>query len=509
MRARPLLVALLLTLGPALGAPQDGLDTIRDFKKYFKKYKEPAQRVEAVLALDGIDLPETVDTLLPLLKDADPDVVEAVLRVLGTFEERPAIDRLIAVLAEEKSEVGRLGILRSLERGAYGGLGESVALCLQDRSWAVRRAAILAVTSGGGGERAALILPLCADPEIAVRCAAFDALALLAAPEARASAVAALADPSWQVRSSAIRALGVVRHRDSIPILIERMEVEDGRLIADIGNALDAITGRALGTRLELWQRFWEANGAVYQIPTDAELAELRRKQAEHKALYEGAKGQVTYHGIDTPSRKVLFVIDVSGSMENEVSERERFAGGGYPSLSRMDIVKTELQRTIENLEDYVEFNILAFATDVTRWKKGLTRANVLQKTSAIDWVGRLEPLGGSSQEDLARVGLGGAANLESGKTNTWGALAAALEIGEGAKPTEDYELDLDTVFFLSDGKPTFGDRIEINEILMGVLEANALRRVVIHTIAIGQFDKSFMERLARENGGVFVDLGK
>ena len=66
-----------------------------------------------------------------------------------------------------------------------------------------------------------------------------------------------------------------------------------------------------------------------------------------------------------------------------------------------MDIVKTELQRTIENLEDYVEFNILAFATEVKPWKKKLVKANVLNKSNAIDWVGRLEPLGGASRQDL------------------------------------------------------------------------------------------------------------
>jgi hypothetical protein len=38
---------------------------------------------------------------------------------------------------------------------------------------------------------------------------------------------------------------------------------------------------------------------------------------------------------------------------------------------------------------------------------------------------------------------------------------------------------------------------------------ANELRKVVIHTIALGEFQKEFMRTLARENGGVFVDLGR
>ena len=44
----------------------------------------------------------------------------------------------------------------------------------------------------------------------------------------------------------------------------------------------------------------------------------------------------------------MLFVIDVSGSMESDVVEKDRFADGDYPSYSRMDIVKTELARTVE-----------------------------------------------------------------------------------------------------------------------------------------------------------------
>jgi hypothetical protein len=35
-----------------------------------------------------------------------------------------------------------------------------------------------------------------------------------------------------------------------------------------------------------------------------------------------------------------MFVIDVSGSMENLVVEKERFQDGGYPSLLRIDIVQ-------------------------------------------------------------------------------------------------------------------------------------------------------------------------
>jgi hypothetical protein len=202
-------------------------------------------------------------------------------------------------------------------------------------------------------------------------------------------------------------------------------------------------------------------------------------------------------------------VIDVSGSMEQEVVEKDRFKDGDYPSFKRIDIVKTELQRTIQDLESYVEFNIVAFATDTKRWKKGQVKANVLNKSSAITWIRRLESIGGSSKEDLASVGLVGSANLEAGRTNTYAALMDALDAGGQGVRDKNYEVSIDTVFFLSDGRPSWGKFIDTDDILREVRAANELRKMVIHTIAIGEFQKSFMERLAVDNGGVFVDLGK
>ena len=74
---------------------------------------------------------------------------------------------------------------------------------------------------------------------------------------------------------------------------------------------------------------------------------------------------------------------------------------------------------------------------------------------------------------------------------------------------TKDYAVDVDTVFFLSDGRPTVGAFVDPDDILREVKEANDLRKVIIHTIAIGEFQKDFMKRLAEENGGIFVDLGR
>ena len=497
------------SLSTASALSQGEEEILKEFKKYFKKYKDSPSRVEAVRALEGVESVAAVQVLLPLLKDEDPEVVRAAVGILSSFQTRPPIDALLVELSEEKNEETRVGLLKVLTQGGYKGTSEVVAECLSDRAWSVRRQAVRALTTAGETDFLEPIEALRGDKESAVRCVVLQAILALKSTHVVAYSIEALQDDTWQVRSVAIHSLGEVRSRDSIEPLIGQMSLEEGRLVADAAQALENITGRAFGERVALWQRFWDQNKERYQIPSDEEMVKLRAIQAARRAEYEKAEGMSSYHGIETPSRSMLFVIDVSGSMEHEVREKERFKDGDYPSYSRMDIVKTELARTVANLESYVEFNILAFATDVKRWKKTLVPANVLNKSSADSWIKRLEPIGGESKSDLARLGLTQAANLEGGKTNTYGALAEALGLaGKGAK-ADEYEIEVDTIFFLSDGRPTHGTYTDPQDILRSIGEANELRRVVIHTIAIGDFNKTFMELLAKENGGVFIDLGK
>ena len=100
--------------------------------------------------------------------------------------------------------------------------------------------------------------------------------------------------------------------------------------------------------------------------------------------------------------------------------------------------------------------------------------------------------------------------------TNTYAALLAGLGIKNPDKletttqgATEFVKGSGDTLFFLSDGRPSVGELVDPDDILEAVLELNRFRRVVIHTIAIGEFQKDFMEFLARDTGGIFMDLGR
>jgi len=507
-RAVLALVMLASVPGPSAHAVQGPGDDeiLTEFRKYFRKYKDTPTRIESVLALEGCESPEVVAVLTPLFDTAEPEVGLAASRVLAKFKTRPPVDRILAELTTG-TPAAKIGLLGALEDGRYADTLVGILPMLQDDNWDVRRHAIQALVAMKDPTVCEALVPFCAESEVGVRCAALEGLATLDSPLVLVPARADLAHETWQVRATAIAALARVRHVDSIAPLIERMAVEEGRLIEDIGQALGAITGRDLGPRVEAWQNFWKNVGGRFQIPSAEELAKLRAIQAQRKAEYTGPPGEVAYHGIATPSKSIVFVIDVSGSMEQEVVNKERFKDGQYPSWKRIDVIKTELIKTVRALEAYVQFNIIAFATDVKLWKKGQVKANPLNKSSAEAWVARLEAIGGSSKEDLAAAGLVGSANLEGGKTNTYAALMTALGVEEG-KETRDYETDLDTIFFLSDGRPSHGKFVEPSDVLREVRSANQLRKVVIHTITLGEFEKDFMERLAAENGGTFVDLG-
>jgi len=253
-----------------------------------------------------------------------------------------------------------------------------------------------------------------------------------------------------------------------------------------------------------------------WRIPTDEELAQKAATRKKYDALYgrkDGASN--SFAGIPTTSTNVLFVIDVSGSMDDLVVEVDKFRD--YRDRKRFTIVQTELLNTIESLSSDTNFNIVAFATDLKVWKTRLVPANVVSRDSAMSFVRRLKPLGGSESQELAMSGLGGAANLEEGKTNTLKALLYGFGVNPDKPPKaavtgldkNAIKQPLDTIYFLSDGRPSVGKLIETNEILAEVRKHNEQYRLVIHTIAIGDFQKEFLQQLAQDNGGVFVDLGR
>jgi HEAT repeats/von Willebrand factor type A domain len=510
-----LLLILFCATGSLALAQKGDESPLALFKKYFGQYKDTPSRVEAVLTLEKVEDPGVFEVLYPKLSDktVEGDVVNAIIRVFTSFKTPVQQAQVYDTLKAEKSEPCKKALLQVVTAGKWKDTGGVLQGLLADKSWGVRLNALRALLATGDADAAEHVAQLAEDGEVAVRAEALDALTAFKSPLVVPKAIASLKHADRRVRQSAIKALTVVRSKDSVEPLIQLLTKEEGILILDLAEALANLTGKEFGPKPDEWVKWWAEEKDKFVLPTLEGIAYLRTRHSTKSGTSGGwdlpdEKIGGAFFGTKTPSRQMIFIIDCSGSMEALVTEKERFEG--FPDLSRMEIVKTELSREIDRLPSYVKFNIIAFATDVNPWKDKLQQASITVKSSAKSWIKTLYAIGGASKEDLATVGLASSAGLEKGKTNTFGALKTALGVKEVSTADTNYKVEADTIFFLSDGRPTVGEYVDPDDILREIKAINDLRKVVIHTIAIGEFQKDFMQRLAEQNGpGVFVDLGK
>ncbi|MEM7202159.1 MAG: HEAT repeat domain-containing protein [Planctomycetota bacterium] len=517
-----LLVLLAPVLSGALAAqgPDASLESVREFKRFFRRYKHTAERVAAVQTLEDAECREAVDTLMDLLDHREPEVQVAAMQVLCSFRDPEPFAGLLEELPELKKTDD---LSRAVEIVGCVGLRDALPalheLATRDRTGAGVKAQVARALGrlGSAVESAGPLGALLREKDAGVRLAALEAAAALRAADLTETIIELLGDSAWQVRSGAAAALGTLRQAAAIAPLIELMR-ETGRLKEDAAEALFAITALDFGTDPDMWARQWtKLQKLGWKVPTDEDLAKAAAARERNEAYY-GPTEHSDFVGIKTSSKRVLFIIDVSGSMDDTVVETERF-DAGYEDLRKLTIAKTELVRTIDGLGQDTYFNVVAFASELKTWKSDLVVANIINKSSAKAWSERLKPLGGREAIELANAGLVGTANLGAGKTNTFAALMSPFGI-----KTEKYTPNsgpvtrsrrweaknaLDTVFFLSDGRPTTGALVDEKEILAEIDRINEVHRIVFHAIAIGDFQKGFLRQLAEANGGVFVDLGR
>ncbi len=484
------------------------LDAVKEFKRFFRKWKGTAERVESVLDLKRADCPEAVDALVKVLRHKDLEVREAARNVLAGYRAPATVDRMLSGLVDMKDADLRATFMDVLSRGGRQKLKGTIreiwekdrkTLSLKEKFEIAR-----ALNRLGAAGFEEILLALTKDKAFEVRLAALDAIGKSRLKKLGKDVLAMLKGPVWQVQQAAIQALGALRYAGAVDPLIEKLK-DPGRLKIDIAEALFKITAWDFGTNYGLWRKTWSRLSKLdgFRIPTDEELAKAAKNREKYDKRYGKGGKKNTFAGIPTTSTRVLFVIDVSASMEDLVIDRSKFKG--YGSFRKLDIVKTELKKTVKSLGRNTWFNIIAFASKVKKWKKFLVPGTVSYKASALSFIKSLEPLGTGRGFNSVADG--------SGKTNTFGALMAAFDLdpakgvvltGNGKKKA----LKLDTIYFLTDGRPSIGKYVDIEDILREVKKVNETRRIVIHCISIGDFEGSFLKRLAQQNGGVFVDLG-
>jgi len=281
---------------------------------------------------------------------------------------------------------------------------------------------------------------------------------------------ARLEDPDWPVRAAVIRELGKLRRKEAVDLLVARLAMEEGRLKDDIATELRRLTGQRYDAEPEPWRIWWEKWRETWTPPAEVK---------EEGSGEETKEGSVYFYGIKTSSKRIVFCIDVSGSMSWPLDGEK----GKQPP--RIETAKRELVQALTMLPEEARFNIVSYNSVVDVWKPRLVEASIKNKQAARKYVDGLGP---------------------AGATNIYDALTASLEVAASDGKGKDDNPEADTIFFMTDGQPTNGKIVDPHQILEAIASRNRLLGVVIHTIGVSKEQNAgFLLNLALQNRGRYV----
>jgi hypothetical protein len=368
------------------------------------------------------------------------------------------------------------------------------------KDWPARAAAArLAATSPDDAlSKQALTDLLDKEKDPRVKVAALDVLQAAGGTWWYPLVVNRVTDPDWGVQLVAVRIAGSHEMGKAIPALIQALATASPRVATEIGEALRKLTGQSIEPYPEPWAKWWEANRSKWGEdgrPLQPVIATPRAADVE-------------FYGIKVQSSRVMFIIDISGSMKDEKKAPppppKRGPVTGEPvkpepepegkfSGPKIEIAKQELRRAIRKLPKEAMFDIIAFNHSVQQWQPKMVPATEANKELAYAWVRDMAPSGGTYVD---------------------GALRLAFKMaGMGAYDHAYPGVGVDTMLVLSDGAPTdnaFPDchLMPPDEILAHVREWNPQNRIKIHCVGIDVVVQGidFLKKLAAQNGGTYID---
>ncbi len=370
------------------------------------------------------------------LDGKDAEVRRVALRIVGEMKDAGSVETLEKMLAKPKDPGDAPAIVTALSRIRAG-----------DAAWEER------------------LVKLAGEADRDNRNAALQALADAGNAKQLPLFVERIAHDDWATRLIALAALEKLRDRDSVGAIVTQMQKESGRTLVEFGNALFRLTGELHDTDAPTWLKWWNDAGKELPLITSADL-EKREQERERRRLRQTT--QARFFGVKIESHDVVFVVDVSGSMAEQL-ESTVVAGR---AATRMDVVKGELVKCLKSLDATAFFNLITFNSAVTRWRDGVAALSEKTRTEAVDYVEHLGSRGG---------------------TNIYDAMEAAFA-----------DARADTIFLLTDGEPTAGAITDLQFIREHVARWNANRHVKIHCIAVGS-DFPLLEWLAADSGGTYV----
>lgn len=464
---------------------------------------EAALRAERRIARADAKQPDLARERAALLAEraaADPSATSV----------RRRLDERLALLERDEVEQAALRqVEERLREVARAGYRRVVALLLDDAADELARlllqelveerelvADLLLIELLGAVRSPRVMVPLMEllrDKAVAVelKITALVALGRRGDPGATPAAAMALGHADWRVQVEAVEALRRFHQPSSIALLIQQLERADGRLRDDLGRALVSLTGQRFAADAATWRRWWAEAGGSF-VPPPAPAAPLLANAADTANAPEsaadgaaggatgGATGGTQFFGVGSFSKRVVFVVDLSGSM------REPAPRGTDRSAARtkLEVAASQLAAALAALPSDARFEVITYADTASAVFGALELADDAHR-----------------QQALAAV----RARATGQGTNLFGALEAAFAVGESAKRRGSGGPAVDTIFFLTDGQPTAGRIVAPERILSAVADWNRTRRVRLHAIGIGAHDRAFLAALAEQNSGTYV----
>ncbi|MBL8767682.1 MAG: HEAT repeat domain-containing protein [Planctomycetes bacterium] len=321
----------------------------------------------------------------------------------------------------------------------------------------LRAAAVEALSRAYRADAVPILVELVADADAAVAAEALHSLGFndreLAARHVADVLRAHAGSEAVDVRlATALRDARRLRQAAVLEPLVRLLEHRRERVRSAAFVALAELTGLEIPPDPKAWTEWWDHYGAGFELPQKASKAVEPRSVA-------------TFFGLPVASDRVVFVLDLSGSMrENDRS--------GKP---RLDTARAAFAAAVGALPPTAKFSVVVFGDAATAWSKELVAASPAKVEDATKFLARQQ----------AR-----------GKTNLFDGLQVAYGFD-----------DVDTIVVLSDGAPSTGAFQYFQRIRHHVGRMNRTRGIAVSTVALAEKDdaRAFLRELSEATGGVFT----
>jgi hypothetical protein len=269
---------------------------------------------------------------------------------------------------------------------------------------------------------------------------------------------------SFGFRRCLVDAVAQVPDKAAVEFLIEMAAKFDGQLRFETVRHLARLTGQNFGGHSDQWSKWWKDQTGSFQVSSERPVTTLVPSSSAVVRL-PWPEPLPEFFGVPVYAKRVVFVIDRSGSMRSSVD-----------GITRLDEAVKQLEKAVDALDRYAYFNVFAYDSDVLPFMTQLVQAEDVNKRASNNIAYRLTP---------------------DKKTASYDALYAGL-MADG---------NLEAMYFLSDGVPTTGRIVDMPAIVESITTRNALQRTSIYTLGIDArgAHEEFLKALASRTYGQFV----